>query len=134
ERIRAAFEDMKPAAPVAPPETVHEDLCTVWPVMDLHYGMRAWHAETGGQDYDTALACQDIRQAFAKVMALTPPSREGILILGGDTLHAGDDRAETPAHKHKLDVDGRQFRVIDTAIAILGETIERLLSRHDKVT
>lgn len=134
ERIRDAFEGMEPAAPVAAPETVHDDLCTVWPVMDLHYGMRAWHAETGDQDYDTDLACQDLRQAFAKVMALTPPSKEGVLILGGDTLHADDDRAETPAHKHKLDVDGRQFRVIDTAIAILGETIERLLSKHDKLT
>lgn len=134
ERIRAAFEGMEPAEPVAAPEAVHDDLCTVWPVMDLHYGMRAWGAETGDLDYDTDLACQDLRQAFAKVMALTPPSKEGVLILGGDTLHADDDRAETPAHKHKLDVDGRQFRVIDTAIAILGETIERLLSKHDKLT
>lgn len=134
DRIRGAFEGMEPAEPVAAPEAVHDDLCTVWPVMDLHYGMRAWSAETGGPDYDTGLACQDIRQAFAKVMALTPPSREGVLILGGDTLHADDDRAETPAHKHKLDVDGRQFRVIDTAIAILGETVERLLSKHQNIT
>lgn len=134
ERIRAAFEDMKPAAPVAPPETVHEDLCTVYPLMDLHLGMMAWGRETGSEDYDLSLACRDMRHAFAKVLALVPASKEAILILGGDTLHADDDRAETPQNKHKLDVDGRQFKVIDTAIAILSETIERLLEKHSRLT
>lgn len=133
-RIREAFEGMEPAKPVAPPETVHEDLCTVYPLMDLHLGMRAWGRETGSEDYDLSLACRDIRHAFAKVLALVPASKEAILILGGDTLHADDDRAETPQNKHKLDVDGRQFKVIDTAIAILSETIERLLEKHSRLT
>jgi len=133
-RIREAFEGMEPAKPVAPPETVHEDLCTVYPLMDLHLGMRAWGQETGSEDYDLSLACRDMRHAFAKVLALVPASKEAILILGGDTLHADDDRAETPQNKHKLDVDGRQFKVIDTAIAILSETIERLLEKHSRLT
>ena len=134
ERIRAAFEGMEPAKLVAPPETVHEDLCTVYPLMDLHLGMMAWGRETGSEDYDLSLACRDMRHAFAKVLALVPASKEAILILGGDTLHADDDRAETPQNKHKLDVDGRQFKVIDTAIAILSETIERLLEKHSRLT
>lgn len=134
ERIKAAFEDTKPAEPVVAPEAVLDDLCTVYPVMDLHLGMHAWGAETGDQDYDLKLACQDLRYAFAKVLALVPASREAVLILGGDTLHADDDRAETPQGKHKLDVDGRQYKVIDTAIAILAETIERLLQKHSFLT
>ena len=134
ERIKAAFEGMEPAAPVTPPEHVHADLCTVWPVMDMHLGMQAWSRETGQQDYDLKLACQDVRHAFAKVIALAPSAKEAVLILGGDTLHADDDRAETPQSKHKLDVDGRQFKVIETAIAILAETIERLLEKHSFLT
>jgi len=133
-RIREAFEGMEPAAPVAPPEAVLSDLCTVYPLMDLHLGMMAWGRETGSEDYDLSLACRDMRHAFAKVLALVPASKEAILILGGDTLHADDDRAETPQNKHKLDVDGRQFKVIDTAIAILSETIERLLEKHSRLT
>src|SRR5690554_6920165 len=134
ERIRTAFEGMEPAEPVAPPEAVLDDLCTVWPVMDLHLGMRAWGDETGDQDYDLNLACQDMRHAFTKVLALTPAAKEAVLILGGDTLHADDDRAETPQHKHKLDVDGRQHKVIEAAIAILAETVERLLAKHSFLT
>jgi hypothetical protein len=133
ERIKTAFEGIEPAEPVIAPQAVLDDLCTVYPVMDLHLGMQAWGRETGNQDYDLALACQDMRYAFAKVLELVPASREAVLILGGDTLHADDDRAETPTSKHKLDVDGRQFKVIDTAIAILAETIERLLAKHSSV-
>ena len=48
ERIRAAFEGMEPAEPVTPPERVLDDLCSVYPVMDLHLGMHAWGRETGG--------------------------------------------------------------------------------------
>lgn len=134
ERIKAAFEGMEPAAPVIAPDAVLDDLCTVYPVMDMHLGMHAWGAETGDQDYDLKLACQDMRHAFAKVLTLVPASKEAVLLLGGDTLHADDDRAETPQHKHKLDVDGRQYKVIDTAIAILAETIERLLQKHSFLT
>lgn len=134
ERIRAVFEGMEPAAAAVAPEAVLDDLCTVWPVMDLHLGMHAWSAETGDQDYDLKLACQDMRHAFAKVLTLVPASKEAVLLLGGDTLHADDDRAETPQHKHKLDVDGRQYKVIDTAIAILAETIDSLLRKHSFLT
>ena len=134
ERVSAAFSDIPPATPVTAPQNVLSDLCTVWPVMDLHLGMQAWSRETGNQDYDLALACQDLRYAFVKVLALTPASKEAVLILGGDTLHADDDKAETPQSKHKLDVDGRQFKVIDTAIGIIAELVDLLIAKHAVLT
>lgn len=133
ESVRSALEGVKPAKAIVAPKAVMDDLCTVFPVMDLHLGMRAWAMETGGQDYDLNLACQDLRHSFAKVMALTPASKEAVLILGGDTLHADDDKAETPQSKHKLDVDGRQYKVIETAIVILSEIIELLAAKHSSV-
>ena len=134
ERIRAAFEGMATAEPVTPPYRVLDDLCSVYPVMDLHLGMHAWGRETGGASYDLKLACQDIRQAFAKVIAITPDSAEAVLILGGDTLHADNDDAETPKSKHKLDVDGRHFKVLETAVEILAETVDLLLAKHSRLT
>lgn len=133
ERIRAALEGMKPAEPVAPPQSVMDDLCAVYPVMDMHLGMHAWARETGRQDYDLKLAAQDVRDAQAKVMALTPPAKQSILLLGGDTLHANDGQAETPKSKHRLDVDGRHMKVLETAITIIGEMTERLAMRHESV-
>lgn len=133
DRIKAAFVDMPPADPVAAPETVLDDLCTVYPIMDAHVGMHAWARETGGDDYDLKHAAADMRHAFAKVLAITPASQRAVLIVGGDYFHSDDTRAETPASKHKLDMDGRFFKVLDVGIGILAETIHRLLQKHRDV-
>ncbi len=133
ERIREALEGMKPADPVIPPESVMADLCAVYPLMDAHVGMLAWGRETGSQDYDLDHAAQDMRHAFAKVLALTPAADHAVLLIGGDFFHADDTRAETPANRHKLDVDGRFWKVLDVGIAIVAETIHKLLQKHANV-
>lgn len=130
ERIRDAFEGMQPAEPVAPPESVMADLCTVYPLFDAHFGMHAWGRETGGPDYDLKHAVADLRNAFASVTSLTPDSASAVLLIGGDFFHADDNRAETPASKHKLDVDGRHFKVLDSAIEVLSEIVSGLLAKH----
>lgn len=134
ETIREAFEGMQAAEPVIAPAQVMADLCSLYPLMDAHIGMHAWGRETGSQDYDLRLAAMDMRQAFAKVLALTPPSEQAILLIGGDYFHADDNRAETPASKHKLDVDGRIHKVLTVGIAIIADTVERLLQRHQRLT
>ena len=133
DRIRGALEGIVPAEPVLPPENVMGDLCAVYPLMDAHVGMLAWGRETGSQDYDLDHAAQDMRHAFAKVLALTPAAEQAILLIGGDYFHSDDTRAETPANRHKLDVDGRFFKVLDVGIGIIAETITRLLSKHSSV-
>ncbi len=134
DRIRTALEGLTPAEPVIPPQSVMADLCAVYPLMDAHVGMMAWGRETGGQDYDLALAALDMRTAFAKVLALTPAAESAVLIIGGDYFHSDDTRAETPQSKHKLDMDGRFHKVLDIGIAIIAETVERLLSKHSSLT
>jgi hypothetical protein len=105
------------------------DLCSLYPLMDVHFGMQAWGKETGGQDYDIALACHDLRHAFAKVCAITPASAAGILIVGGDFFHANDNTAETQSG-HKLDVDNRHRKILEAGVAIMVECIETLLAKH----
>lgn len=133
QRMREAFEGMEPAPPVVAPEQVLADLCAVVPLMDAHLGMLAWGRETGAEDYDVRLALQDMRHAFAKVLALTPRAARGVLIIGGDFFHADDNRSETPANRHKLDVDGRFFRVLDAGVTIIAETIKRMLQHFGEV-
>lgn len=133
ERIREALNGIEPCAPVIAPENVMADLCAVYPLMDAHVGMMAWGRETGGDDYDLAHAAKDMRHAFAKVLALTPAAEQAILLIGGDYFHSDDTRAETPASRHKLDVDGRFYKVLDIGIAIIAETIERLLGKHESL-
>ena len=134
EKIRAAFDGIVPVAPVIAPSAVMDDLMTVYPLFDVHLGMLAWGAETGAQDYDTKIAADDMRYAFAKIHALTPQSRSAIVLLGGDFFHADNDDAVTKKSKHHLDVDGRQFKVIDTGVQLIAETVDILLNKHDDIT
>jgi hypothetical protein len=133
ERVREALEGMVPADPVTPPENVMGDLCAVYPLMDAHVGMMAWGRETGAQDYDLDHAAKDMRHAFAKVLAMTPAAQQAVLLIGGDYFHADDNRAETPANRHKLDVDGRFYKVLDIGIGIIAETVHQLLQKHSRV-
>jgi len=133
ERIREALEGIVPAEPVVAPENVMADLCAVYPLMDAHVGMKAWGRETGSQDYDLDHAAKDMRHAFAKVVAMTPAAEQSILLIGGDYFHSDDTRAETPANRHKLDVAGRFWEVLDVGIAIIAETILRLLQKHARI-
>jgi hypothetical protein len=130
ERLAEAFANVARAEPITAPASVMADLCSLYPLMDVHFGMQAWGRETGGQDYDINLACQDLRHAFAKVSAITPASQSAILIVGGDFFHANDNTAETQASRHKLDVDNRHRKILEAGVDIMIECIEGLLAKH----
>lgn len=132
--IRAAFEGMAPAGAVAAPADTVGDLCAVYPLFDVHWGMHAWAPETGGPAYDVKRARADLLGAFGRIVGMVPDCKQALLVIGGDFYHADDERAETPASKHKLDVDGRQYHVLDQSIGALGQVIESLLRKHEKLT
>ena len=131
--IADAFQNV-PAYRPNPIEAIGDDLLTVYPLMDAHFGMRAWGRETGADDYDLNIAEQDIHSAFACLWSVTPKSDHALLILGGDTLHADDNLAQTPQSKHSLDVDGRQYKASEIAIRAICWIIDGLAERHPKVT
>jgi len=131
-RIADAFKSI-PAYRPNPIAPTGDGLLTLYPVMDGHFGMRAWGKETGGPDYDLDLAEKDQAIAFDEIWNVSPRSDTAVLLLGGDTLHADDNRAETPASKHKLDVDGRMMRVVEIALRAICRIIDGLAERHAKV-
>ena len=133
DRLGDAFQDIPAAAPIAAPQNSLDDLCTLYPLMDGHIGMQAWGRETGGPDYDLKLAERDMHHAFAKLAILTPRSRKAILLIGGDFFHADDENAETPKSKHKLDVDGRHWKVLDVGVALIAAVIENLAAKHSEL-
>ena len=133
-RMVEAFSAIPSAPPVPAPERVQEDLCALWPLYDVHWGMHAWGAETGGDDYDLKLAKADLLNAFERVLALTPFVSHSVILIGGDFFHADDNRNETPAHRHKVDSDGRIRKTISTAIETLEWIIQRIQSKAETVT
>lgn len=134
DTVRDAFENMPAAEPTTPPERTVDDLLALYPIFDAHVGMMAWGAETSNEDYDLSLATQQLRDAFERILTLTPNAKEAVLLIGGDFFHIDDSRNETPASHHNLDVDGRFWKVINSGVSVLKYIIPRLLGRHEKVT
>lgn len=134
DRLADAFSNVPEAPSVAPHDHGRQSLMTVYPVMDMHIGMYAWGKETGHDDYNLDNAQQDVFAAFSALDSLTPTGGPAVLILGGDTLHADDTRNQTPASGHHLDVDGRHYKVLETAINTVCWMIDHLARRHSKLT
>jgi hypothetical protein len=134
ERATGAFANIPKAPPVPTPKHTTGDLLTLYPLFDVHLGMHAWGDETGGDNYDLKLSVSDMHMAVGNVMALSPDSSEAILLIGGDFFHGDDNTNQTPRNHHPLDVDGRHFKVLDTGIEVVAGTIERLASKHKRVT
>lgn len=134
DRAAAKFADIPQAPPIPTPIHTNADLLTLYPLFDVHMGLRAWGEETGGDDYDLKLSASDLHMAIGNVMALSPDSEEAILLIGGDFFHGDDNTNQTPKNHHPLDVDGRHFKVLDTGIEVVAGTTERIASKHRRVT
>lgn len=133
ERVREALDGLSAAPPVSPPAHIESDLLTLIPLFDAHLGMMAWGRETGDQDYDLRLAESDLRTTIHRMMSVGPAAAKGVLLIGGDAIHMNDQTNVTPQSKHQLDVDGRFFKVVDTAIRVLAETVDLMLAKHSEV-
>jgi len=134
ERAASVFSDLPKAPAIPSPKHTNADLLTLYPLFDVHAGLHAWGAETGGHDYDLKLFTSDVNMAVGNVMALSPDSEEAVLLIGGDFFHGDDNTNQTPKSRHPLDVDGRHFKVLDTGIEVVAATIERLATKHKRVT
>lgn len=131
-RLRETFEDLPAAMPIPAPRQTQADLMAVYPIFDLHLGMRA-HAEISGKEVDLASAKDEILEAIVEVFDKTPAARRGVIINGGDFTHATDDRNMTRRSSNILDVAGRNSMVVDAAIEVLATIIELALMKHETV-
>lgn len=133
ERIRGAFEGMEPAKPVTAPDAVHDELCTVYAIADMHIGQMSWGREVG-EPYNTDIAVARLRDWIGRLVASSPASKEAIILDVGDTTHMDDSTNQTPRSKHVLDVDSRYFRTIEETVAALSDAVELTLAKHEHVT
>jgi hypothetical protein len=106
------------------------DSLSAYMIGDAHFGAYAWAAETGGEDFDTAIASADLRAAIDLLVAGAPESETGYLVDVGDYLHADNRSNMTPASGNLLDVDTRYQRVIRIASAAMRYCIGRMLEKH----
>lgn len=132
ERIKDALADLDAIKPVPAPTYVEADLCTLYPIADVHVGMRAWAKEVG-EAYDTDMAAERLVSWVGQCVAASPAAHTAIVLDVGDLTHADDNSNQTPRSKHQLDVDTRHFRTLDATIQALAVCTELALAKHQRV-
>lgn len=132
-QIREALESYTPPKTFAPaPKISDADLATIYPLADLHVGLLSWEKETGF-NYDLKIGRKTFEQAITRLMQVTPPSKQAVVLGLGDLLHADNYAGMTAQSKNILDVDGRWPRVLSTAAQIVLYTIDLALQKHQSV-
>lgn len=132
EAIHEAFTDIPEAVACEAPDFNDEDLCTFYLIVDHHLAMHAWGRQTG-ESYDLSIGLRRLRESVAFLVDCTPPSEVAVILNLGDFFHADTDEGVTPASKHKLDVDGRYYKVIESGVQVTVECIEQAKKKHKRV-
>jgi len=132
ERWTRRLEAVRPLPLIAPPREGSAAQATIYGVWDLHAGMRAW-AQESGEHYDLETAVRLVREGVSDLVCNSPSAAEGVLILGGDTLHMDDNRSQTPQSGHALDVGARIEEAGEAVIEMVVQTVAGLLEKHQRV-
>lgn len=132
ETIEVLCRDVKRTTPIKPPKSSQQNLMTLYPMGDPHFGMYAWAAETGA-DFDLDIAERDLYTAVDYLVQQSPPSRRACLINLGDFYHAENMEGITTRSGNVLDMDTRFPRMIDIGVRALRRCLERMLEKHEIV-
>lgn len=136
ELMRAAIEAMcgevNPLPPTPAPTQCLDDLMSVYPFGDPHFGMYSWAAETGA-DFDLGIAEADLCAAVDYLVDRSPPSKHAALINLGDFFHAENMDGITMKSGNVLDMDTRFPMMIDVGVRALRRCITRMLEKHETV-
>lgn len=132
EAIESLCKEIRPLPPIDAPTETLDELMSVYPMGDPHFGMYSWAAETG-EDFDLKIAEHDLYAAVDYLVDRSPASRRGILVNLGDFFHAENMEGITTRSGHILDMDTRFDRMIDVGVTALRRCIDRMLAKHEQV-
>lgn len=135
--VREIFEAFaEPVTGMAPllatPQGTDDDLLTLYPMGDPHFGLHCWGKETG-EDFDLAEAERLTCAAIDRLVSLSPNSRQATLLNLGDFYHMNNQKNVTPQSGHQLDVDTRFRKVVRVGAKAMRWSILRLLEKHERV-
>lgn len=133
EKLREAMDGYQGRSTDSPaPEGTEDDLATIYPVADTHFGLYAWARETG-QDYDLQIAERTNRAAIDDLVRSTQPSSVAVVLGLGDLTHADNSSNKTARSGNALDVDTRYAKVMQTALLFMIYAVDSALQKHGRV-
>ena len=133
EGLRDAFANFDGKAPaILSPKAADEDLLTVYPLADLHFGMFSWGKETG-DNYDLKIATDIATRTVGDLVSQSRPSKRAVVLGLGDYFHSNDQTNATPANKHRLDTEGRWPKVYAAGAKLATTLINLVAAKHEEV-
>lgn len=133
DAIAGVIDDAKGTfAPVAAPTGITDDLLTIVPMGDPHFGLLSWARETS-EDFNLKIAEDLTFGAVDRLCQMGPRSKTAILLNLGDYFHADNSRNTTPHSGHPLDVDGRFQKIAEVGFRAMVRCIRRMLEHHETV-
>ncbi len=129
--VKDALADIQQSTHTPAPIGTNADLCTYYPLVDVHLGMLAWGEEVG-EDYDSKIATERVKGAMIDLVGSSPKSARGVVLNIGDFTHANDATNKT-ASGHVLDVDSRMYKTIFAATDLAVSCIEAAKEKHETV-
>jgi hypothetical protein len=133
EAVRAMAEEIPREAPVSYiPQAPNNDLLNLYTISDYHFGMLAWHEETGA-DWDTRIAEDMLVNWFAASMDSAPQADVAVLAELGDGCHYDSFDSITPTNRHLLDSDTRFPHMVRVMIRAFRRVVQMLLQKYPRV-
>lgn len=134
--VKEVIETREPKAIDIPPPRVNsldgEDIVPWLNIGDAHIGMLAHEGESLA-NFDLKIAKREILQAAFDLIDLAPDCDTLVINELGDGTHYENMRAETERSGHKLDADGRFYRMIDCYLDIMEAIVEKALHKARSV-
>lgn len=128
-----SLEAQRPKRKGSAPKRVDSDLLTIYPIADHHIGLYAWEAETLGADYDCDVARDLLTETMGSLVDRSPSSESALIANLGDFFHCDNQKNQTEASGHILDVDSRWARVTRLGCSLLVSCVELALAKHATV-
>lgn len=137
EIVKEAFSEMAKKLPRLPAKPKNrkdytDNLLSVIPWGDPHFGLYTWAEETG-DDFDTDIARRDLCAAVDYLVAQSPATKRCVIASLGDMFHIDNLSNTTPQSGHPLDPDTRLRRVARLGMAATRQCIDSALDRHETV-
>lgn len=134
QALESLVQDIEPlpAIPYDNKRKVSTDLFTVIPLGDPHIGLMTWSKEVG-EDWDLSIAQRVYRKVFERLLSRLPDTEECVLLNTGDFYHADNIQGVTSRSGHRLDLDGRHGKWLDSGFMILRMFIDACLAKYKKV-
>lgn len=134
--VKDAIEARDPKPINIPPPRVNtfdgEDIVPWLNIGDAHIGMLAHEVEALA-NFDLKIAKREILQAAFDLIDMAPDCDTLVINELGDGTHYENMRAETERSGHKLDADGRYYRMIEYYLDIMEAIIEKALRKAKSV-